>query len=50
MGYESYPYWWDRHLANHRFDAKGRLIQYDVFNNIDDPGPHFQAFLNWNCK
>lgn len=50
MGYETYPYWWDRHLANHQFDAKGRLIQYDVFNSITDPQPHFQAFLNWNCK
>jgi hypothetical protein len=41
---------WDKYLAHHQFDAKGRLKQYDIVNNSSGTDLSFQAFVNWKCK
>lgn len=42
---------WDKYLVNHRIDAKGKLLDYDVaFWNGSMPVPEFKASLGWKCK
>lgn len=51
MGTEAHPYWWNKDIINHQFDAKGRLIRYDMVDSaFGEAYLDFQAFINWNCK
>jgi hypothetical protein len=50
VGLETGSFLWGRYLTNHQFDPKGRLIGYDIANNMDGTDISFQAILNWKCK
>jgi hypothetical protein len=50
VGLETGSFLWEKYLVNHQLDAKGRLIRYDIANDINGADISFQAILNWICK